>query len=53
MDLTEEINKEMDEYIEYLKKKELRLKKKVTFTTDDELDKLIEEIKDLDIVFIE
>lgn len=52
MDLTE-INKEMDEYIEYLKKKELHLKKKITYTTDDKLDKLIEEIKELDIVFIE
>lgn len=40
----EDINEEQEKFNEFLKKKELHLKKKVTFTTDDKLDNLIKEL---------
>ena len=40
----EDINEEQEMFNEFLKKKELRLKKKITFNVDDSLDNVIKEL---------
>lgn len=47
----DEINKKFEEFQEELKIKEKRLKKKVKFETDEELEKAIEELKNKEVVF--
>ena len=50
----EDINEEQEKFNEFLKKKELHLKKKVTFSVDDELEEAINNLKNNDsFVFID
>ena len=50
----EDINKQQEEYNEFLKKKGLHLKQKVTFSVDDELEEAINNLKNNDsFVFID
>jgi hypothetical protein len=47
----ERINKEYEEYLKYLDKKEQKLRRFVRFDLDDDIDKVIEELNNKEIVF--
>jgi uncharacterized Zn finger protein len=47
----EEINKEYEDFKEYLNKKEQRLKLFVDFDMDDNIDKVLKELNDKEVIF--
>ena len=47
----EKINKEYEEFKEYLDKKEQKLKLLVSFDLDDNIDEVIEELNNKEIIF--
>lgn len=47
----ERINKEYEEFQEYLDKKDQKLRRLVRFDLDDDIDKVIEELNNKEIVF--
>jgi hypothetical protein len=47
----EKINKEYEEFLEYLDKKEQKLRLLVKFDLDDNIDEVIEELNNKEIIF--
>ena len=47
----EQINKEYEEFQEYLEKKEQKLKLLVNFDLDDNIDEVIEQLNNKEIIF--